>query len=136
MVAIPLSLGLGIVSINYMGFSLNQLSIVGLVVALSPRFACNDEAARDEPGKLALAVEFSRITFPYLLFISLVSLQGGVLNGIDRFAEKHWRELQGLLPADVAQPQPAVAALAACSGSRAVKPFKFSGGGGSMAGRA
>ena len=41
---------------------------------------------RDEPGKLALAVEFSRITFPYLLFISLVSLQGGVLNGIERFA--------------------------------------------------
>jgi multidrug efflux pump subunit AcrB len=34
MVAIPLSLGLGIVSLNFMGFSLNQLSIVGLVVAL------------------------------------------------------------------------------------------------------
>lgn len=34
MVAIPLSLGLGIVSLNLMGFSLNQLSIVGLVVAL------------------------------------------------------------------------------------------------------
>ena len=34
MVAIPLSLGLGIVSMNFMGFSLNQLSIVGFVVAL------------------------------------------------------------------------------------------------------
>lgn len=34
MVAIPLSLGLGIVSLDFMGFSLNQLSIVGLVVAL------------------------------------------------------------------------------------------------------
>lgn len=34
MVAIPLSLGLGIVSLDLMGFSLNQLSIVGLVVAL------------------------------------------------------------------------------------------------------
>lgn len=34
MVAIPFSLGLGIVSLNIMGFSLNQLSIVGLVVAL------------------------------------------------------------------------------------------------------
>ncbi len=41
---------------------------------------------RDEPEKLALAIEFSRITFPYLLFISLVSLQGGVLNSLDRFA--------------------------------------------------
>ena len=34
MCAIPLSLGLGIVTINLWGFSLNQLSIVGLVVAL------------------------------------------------------------------------------------------------------
>lgn len=34
MIAIPLSLGLGIVSINAMGYSLNQLSIVGFVVAL------------------------------------------------------------------------------------------------------
>lgn len=34
MLAIPLSLGLGIVMMNFMGYSLNQLSIVGLVVAL------------------------------------------------------------------------------------------------------
>jgi putative peptidoglycan lipid II flippase len=33
------------------------------------------------------AVTFGRITFPYLVFISLASLYGGVLNGIDRFAE-------------------------------------------------
>jgi putative peptidoglycan lipid II flippase len=32
------------------------------------------------------AVEFGRIAFPYLLFISLASLYGGVLNSIDRFA--------------------------------------------------
>jgi multidrug efflux pump subunit AcrB len=34
MIAIPLSLGMGIVMLNAMGYSLNQLSIVGLVVAL------------------------------------------------------------------------------------------------------
>jgi putative peptidoglycan lipid II flippase len=34
-----------------------------------------------------LAVTFGRITFPYLIFISLASLYGGVLNSIDRFAE-------------------------------------------------
>ena len=34
-----------------------------------------------------LAVTFGRISFPYLIFISLASLYGGVLNGIDRFAE-------------------------------------------------
>jgi putative peptidoglycan lipid II flippase len=41
---------------------------------------------RDDPATFALAVEFGRIGFPYLLFISLASLYGGVLNSIDRFA--------------------------------------------------
>jgi multidrug efflux pump subunit AcrB len=35
MVAIPLSLSLGLVGLNYVGISLNQMSIVGLIVALS-----------------------------------------------------------------------------------------------------
>ena len=37
-------------------------------------------------GKMELATELSRITFPYLLFISLVSLQSGVLNSVGHFA--------------------------------------------------
>jgi len=37
-------------------------------------------------GKMELATELSRIAFPYLLFISLVSLQSGVLNALGRFA--------------------------------------------------
>ncbi len=37
------------------------------------------------PEKFALAVTFTRITFPYLLLISLVSLMGGILNSIGRF---------------------------------------------------
>ena len=37
------------------------------------------------PEKFGLAVEFTRITFPYLLMISLVSLLGGILNSIGRF---------------------------------------------------
>ncbi len=41
----------------------------------------------DDRPTFDLAVQFSRITFPYLVFISLASLYGGVLNGIDRFAE-------------------------------------------------
>jgi putative peptidoglycan lipid II flippase len=41
---------------------------------------------RDDAPNFAMAVEFGRITFPYLLFISLASLYGGVLNSIDRFA--------------------------------------------------
>ncbi len=39
-----------------------------------------------EPAKFLLAVDLTRITFPYLLFISLVSLLGGVLNSLGRFA--------------------------------------------------
>ncbi|HKS89238.1 MAG TPA: murein biosynthesis integral membrane protein MurJ, partial [Stellaceae bacterium] len=39
-----------------------------------------------EPGKFALVIELTRITFPYLLFISLTALQGGLLNAVDRFA--------------------------------------------------
>ncbi|MBU3079094.1 murein biosynthesis integral membrane protein MurJ [Sphingomonas quercus] len=39
----------------------------------------------DGGGKLALAVEYTRITFPYLMLISLVSLLGGILNSVDRF---------------------------------------------------
>lgn len=39
-----------------------------------------------EPGKHALATELLRVTFPYLLFISLTALAGGVLNTYRRFA--------------------------------------------------
>jgi len=39
-----------------------------------------------DPGKFQLVVTLTRITFPYLLFISLTALQGGLLNTIDRFA--------------------------------------------------
>ena len=39
-----------------------------------------------DPKKYDLAVLLTRLTFPYLLFISLVSLMGGVLNSLHRFA--------------------------------------------------
>lgn len=37
------------------------------------------------PDQFAFAVELSRITFPYLLLISLVSLLGGILNSLHKF---------------------------------------------------
>jgi putative peptidoglycan lipid II flippase len=40
----------------------------------------------DIPGQMERATELARIAFPYLFFISLVSLQSGVLNALDRFA--------------------------------------------------
>src|SRR6202051_990771 len=39
-----------------------------------------------EPQQFALAVALTRITFPYLLFITLVTLWGGILNALHRFA--------------------------------------------------
>ncbi len=50
-----------------------------VVRLLAPGFA-------DEPAKFDLAVALTRITFPYLLFISLVTLISGVLNAHGRFA--------------------------------------------------
>jgi putative peptidoglycan lipid II flippase len=38
------------------------------------------------PDKFQLTVDLLRITFPYILFISLVSLAGGVLNTYSRFS--------------------------------------------------
>ncbi len=39
-----------------------------------------------DPQRFALAVDLTRITFPYLLLVSLVTLYGGILNALDRFA--------------------------------------------------
>lgn len=50
-----------------------------VVLVMAPGFA-------DEPEKFNLAVSLTRITFPYILFISMVSLMGGVLNSLDKFA--------------------------------------------------
>jgi putative peptidoglycan lipid II flippase len=38
------------------------------------------------PDRFQMAVDFTRITFPYILFISLASLMGGVLNSLGKFA--------------------------------------------------
>lgn len=39
-----------------------------------------------EPTQFALAVELTRITFPYLLLVSMVTFYGGILNALSRFA--------------------------------------------------
>lgn len=40
----------------------------------------------NDPGKIELAATLSRITFPFLLFISIVSFQSGILNSLGKFA--------------------------------------------------
>ena len=50
-----------------------------IVYVSAPGFAA-------DPGKFQLTVSMLRITFPYIFFISLVSLAGGLLNTWSRFA--------------------------------------------------
>jgi putative peptidoglycan lipid II flippase len=50
-----------------------------IIHVLAPGFA-------DDPAKFQLTVELSQITFPYLLFVALAALLGGVLNSLYRFA--------------------------------------------------
>ena len=50
-----------------------------VIALLAPGFV-------DDPQRGALAVTLTRITFPYLLLITLVTLYGGMLNVMHRFA--------------------------------------------------
>src|SRR5579871_3332796 len=56
-----------------------EIFMPAVMRVIAPGFAA-------DPEKFALVVSLTRITFPYLLFISLVALQGGLLNALDRFA--------------------------------------------------
>ena len=56
-----------------------EIGMAWLTFALAPGFA-------GDPEKFDLAVLLSRIAFPYLALISVVTLLSGALNGIGRFA--------------------------------------------------
>lgn len=50
-----------------------------VMLVLAPGF-------QTDPAKFDLVVHLTRLTFPYLVFISLASLLGGLLNSLGRFA--------------------------------------------------
>lgn len=61
---------------------LSTLAVIGapvLAILFAPGFVDNAE-------KFQLTSELIRITFPYLFFISMTGLAGGILNSYDRFA--------------------------------------------------
>lgn len=71
-------------------FALLLFSLTGFVILVESYmpgvvflFAPGFEAT---PERFDLAVALSRITFPYILFISLTSLFGGILNSMGKFA--------------------------------------------------
>jgi putative peptidoglycan lipid II flippase len=51
----------------------------GVIALLAPGF-------KSDPVRFSLAVDLTRITFPYLLLVTLVTLYGGILNALHRFA--------------------------------------------------
>ncbi|MDR2219928.1 MAG: murein biosynthesis integral membrane protein MurJ [Methylobacillus sp.] len=67
-----------------MGLALVVVTLVGMLAApwivyvSAPGFSAN-------PDKFGLTVQLLRITFPYIFFISLVAIAGGVLNTYNRF---------------------------------------------------
>lgn len=56
-----------------------EIAMPWVMVVLAPGFV-------GQPEQFDLAVLLSRITFPYLLLVSLVALLGGVMNSLGRFA--------------------------------------------------
>jgi putative peptidoglycan lipid II flippase len=65
----------------------SQVLLLGIALAFTPGvIGLLAPGFSEDPGRFALAVELTRITFPYLLLITLVTLYGGILNAIGRFA--------------------------------------------------
>ncbi len=58
---------------------LMEVIMPAVVLLLAPGFA-------NDAGKIELAVFLSRITFPFLLLVSIVSFQSGILNSLGKFA--------------------------------------------------
>lgn len=69
------ALGLVVLIVSILG----ALASPAIIYATAPGFS-------DNPDKFELTVQLTRITFPYIFFMSLVALAGGVLNTWSRFA--------------------------------------------------
>ena len=70
----------------FIGLLASQIVLLALACAFTPYVI--DLLApgfRADPEKFALTVTLTRITFPYLLFITLVTLQSGTLNAHGHF---------------------------------------------------
>src|SRR5215468_11545827 len=64
-----------------------QLVLLALAIGFTPAvIRLLAPGFESDPGRFALAVTLTRVTFPYLLAMTLVSFYGGMLNALDRFA--------------------------------------------------
>lgn len=63
------------------------LLVVGIGILAAPGFvSVFAPGFLDKPEKFALTVDLLRVTFPYILLISLAGFAGGILNSFSRFA--------------------------------------------------
>jgi putative peptidoglycan lipid II flippase len=69
-----------------LGGVLAVVSLLGVIAAPLIVLICAPGFTTKDEGQFALAVEMLRWTFPYLLFVSLTALAGGVLNSYQKFA--------------------------------------------------
>src|SRR5438105_3809155 len=65
----------------------SQMVILAAALAFTPEvISVLAPGFNKDPARFELAVELTRITFPYLLLVSLVTLYSGILNALKRFA--------------------------------------------------
>ncbi|MBL8511937.1 MAG: murein biosynthesis integral membrane protein MurJ [Betaproteobacteria bacterium] len=69
---------------SLLGLILFVVTLVGVIAAPLLIYA-TASGFSETPSKFALTVQMARITFPYLFFISLVSLAAGILNTFSAF---------------------------------------------------
>ncbi len=69
----------GLVLVLLLVIAVAEIAMPVLMYVLAPGFIA-------DAGKFDLAVLLTRIAFPYLLFVSVLALLSGVLNGLRRFA--------------------------------------------------
>src|SRR3954470_13070898 len=65
----------------------SQLLLLALALIFTPQvISVLAPGFKHDPERYRLAVDLTRITFPYLLLVTLVTLYGGMLNALQRFA--------------------------------------------------
>jgi len=83
---------------------LAQLVLLAVALAVMPWFMLVFAPGfTGDPAKFELAVVFTRITFPYLLMISVVALLGAMLNSVKRFSAAAAALAWGVLASGLAQ---------------------------------
>ncbi|WP_317056751.1 murein biosynthesis integral membrane protein MurJ [Roseovarius rhodophyticola] len=76
----------GFASLALSGLSLVLLALTGLAMVFMPALVYATAEGFYGDARFDITVDFARITFPYIFFISLAALLSGVLNASGRFA--------------------------------------------------